>query len=94
MNSGEDYSEFENQLRGMALRQPPPEWKSLLFPPVPPPLFPKPLLLGIAACWVASLGVFLATPEREDLGPPMLPPPAAEPEIMDNALAIRMENER
>ncbi|WP_367873976.1 hypothetical protein [Luteolibacter sp. Populi] len=86
---GQD-SEFENQLRGMALRQPPAEWKSLLLPKPVPPLFPKVMLLGLAACWACGFGVFLATPEGEDLGPPLLPPPA-EPAFMDNALAFQPE---
>lgn len=74
MNNGQDNSEFEELLRGMALRQPPADWKPLLLPKGPPPLFSKALLLGLGACWAASLGFYLATPEDEDLGPPVMPP--------------------
>ncbi len=72
MTPGED-SDFERQLLQMELRRPPAEWKALLLPP--PPLFPKPLLTGLALCWSASLGFMLAMPEEEDLGPPVMPPP-------------------
>ena len=95
MNSGEDNGEFENLLRGMPLRQPPADWKPLLLPklPVPVPLLSKPLLLGLAACWIASLGFYLTTPEDEELGPPVLPP--AAPGVMeDQSLATLTEIRR
>jgi hypothetical protein len=93
MNPGDDNGEFEHLLRGMALRQPPADWKPLLLPKPVPPLLPKVLWLGLAACWAASLGLYLATPADEKLGPPVLPP--AEPAGMeDQSLAHLTKLER
>ena len=92
MNGSGD-SDFEQQLLGMELRRPPAEWKALLLSKPVPPLFPKPVLLGVAACWVASLAILISTPEDEDLGPPVLPPSGA-PAPWDNALAYQPLMER
>ena len=93
MNSGGD-SDFEQQLLGMELRRPPAEWKALLLPKPVPPLFPKPFLLGVAACWVASVVILISTPESEVPTSPVVLPPRELPEIMDNALAYQKEIER
>ena len=74
MNSGDDVSDFEQQLLGMELRRPPAEWKSLLLPKPVPPWFPKPLLIGLATCWAATAGFILATPEDGMRGMPLLLP--------------------
>lgn len=93
MNPGEENSEFEELLRGMALRQPPADWKPLLLPQLPVPLLSKPFLLGLAACWAAILGFYLATPADEELGPRVLPPEG--PGIMeDQHLATLTNNGR
>jgi hypothetical protein len=55
--------DLENQLRGMALRRPPAEWRSLLVPG--PAWFPKPLALGLGSAWLAATGFVLATPREE-----------------------------
>jgi hypothetical protein len=93
MNSSGD-SDFERELLGLELRRPPAEWKALLVPKPVPPLFPKPFLLGLGACWVASAVIFFSTPETELPGPPVLLPPRGLPESMDNALAYQPENEQ
>ena len=92
MNSGDDPIDFERQLRGMELRRPPAEWKALLLPKPVPPLLPKPVWFGLAACWVASAVLRLATPESEDLGPPILPPDGS-PAAWDNVLAYEFDIE-
>ena len=71
MHSGDDNSEFERQLRGLELRRPPAEWKSLLLSKYVSPWLPKPLLGGLAICWAATAGFFLTTPENEILSPPL-----------------------
>ncbi len=71
MNSGDDISEFEAQLRGLELRRPPAEWKSLLLPKPPVPWFPKPFVIGLAICWAATVGLFLTIPPNEILSPPL-----------------------
>ena len=73
MNSGDD-SDFELQLLGLELRRPPAEWKALLVPKPVPPIFPKPLLIGLAGCWVIAAVFFLSTPEDEIRGVPLLQP--------------------
>ena len=62
------------------------------FLPVPP-LFPKPLLFGLAACWVVIAGFVIATPEAEDLGPTILPPPQHSA-TLDNILAYHPDLEQ
>ena len=74
MNSG-DESDFERQLRGMELRRPPEEWKKLLLPKPVPPLFPKPLLIGLGACWAVTAGLYLTQPEDELKDQPLILPP-------------------
>ena len=74
MNPGDDI-DFERQLRGMELRRPPAGWKALLLPKPVPPLFPKPLLFGLAACWIASAGFILSEPVDELRDQPLLLPP-------------------
>lgn len=86
MNNGHDDS-FEKQLRSMELRRPPAEWKSLLLPKLPPPLFPKPFLLGLTACWAVIGGFILATPSKEDSGPPILLP---APRFADDSQLLGM----
>lgn len=93
MSNGDD-SDFEQQLLGMELRRPPAEWKALLLPKPVPPLFPKPFLLGLAACWVASAVVFFSKPETKLPGPPVLLPPRETPDLMDKTLAYQSENKR
>jgi hypothetical protein len=78
MNPGDD-REFEQQLLGMELRRPPAEWKALLIPKPVPPLFPRPLLLGLAVCWTVVAGFILATPEDPMKGLPLLVPESPEP---------------
>ena len=73
MNSGDD-SEFERQLLQLELRRPPAEWKALLLPKPVPPLFPKPLLIGLATCWSIAAGFILATPEDGMRGKRLLIP--------------------
>ncbi len=93
MDTGEDNSEFEDLLRGMALRQPPADWKPLLLPKPPVPLLSKPLWFGLGACWAVILGFYLATPEEQELGPPVLPPTG--PGMMgDQSLATLTSNRR
>ena len=74
----DDHDDFERQLLGLELRRPPAEWKALLLPKPVPPLFPKPLLLGVAACWAVVAGFILATPEDPMKGMPLLVPEAPE----------------
>jgi hypothetical protein len=93
MNSGDD-SDFERQLLGLELRRPPAEWKAVLLPKSVPPLFPKPFLLGLGGCWVASAVIFFSTPETKLPGPPVLLPPREAPELMDGTLAYQPENKR
>lgn len=71
MHSGDDISEFEAQLRGLELRRPPTEWKSLLLPKPVSPWFPKPFIIGLTICWAATAGFLLTTPEDEILSPPL-----------------------
>lgn len=78
MNSG-DPIDFERQLRGMELRRPPAEWKALLLPKPVPPLLPKPLLFGLAACWVLTGGLIVSTPEDPLKDQPLLLPPSGNP---------------
>lgn len=82
MHSGDDISEFEAQLRGLELRRPPAEWKSLLLPKPVAPWFPKPFVIGLAICWAATTGLLLTIPPNEILSPPLSlplgPPPATE----------------
>jgi hypothetical protein len=78
MNSGDD-SDFEGQLRGMELRRPPEEWKALLLPKPVPPLFPKPLLVGLAICWAATAALYLTKPEDELKDQPLILPPGQMP---------------
>ena len=75
----DDHDDFERQLLGLELRRPPAEWKALLLPKPVPPLFPKPLLLGLAACWTVVVGFILATPEDPMKGLPLLVPETPEP---------------
>jgi hypothetical protein len=84
MNSGDDISEFEAQLRGLELRRPPAEWKSLLLPKPPVPWLPKPLFVGLATCWAATAGLFLTLPPNEILSPPLNLPssPPSETEFL------------
>lgn len=79
MNSGDDPIDFERQLRGMELRRPPAEWKALLLPKPLPPLLPKPLWFGLAACWALSAGFILSEPEDELRDQPLLLPPGPLP---------------
>lgn len=84
MNSGDDISEFEAQLRGLELRRPPAEWKSLLLTKLPVQWFPKPFLIGLAAVWAAAAGLHLAIPPNEILSPPLNLPvsPPSETEFL------------
>jgi hypothetical protein len=74
MNSGDD-SDFVGQLRGIELRRPPEEWKGILLPKPVPPLFPKPLLIGLGVCWAATAGLYLTQPEDELKDQPLILPP-------------------
>ena len=74
MITGDD-SDFEGQLRGIGLRRPPEEWKAFLLPKPVPPLFPKPLLIGLAACWAATAALYLTMPEDELKDQPLILPP-------------------
>ena len=89
----DEHGDFEQQLLGLELRRPPAEWKALLLPKPVPPLFPRPWLLGITACWATAAGFMIATPESEDLGPPILPP-SQQAASSDNALAYQPDLER
>ena len=89
----DEHGDFEQQLLGLELRRPPAEWKALLLPKPVPPLFPGPWLLGITACWATAAGFMIATPESEDLGPPILPP-SQQAASSDNALAYQPDLER
>ena len=84
MNSGDDISEFEAQLRGLELRRPPAEWKSLLLPKPPVPWFPKPFIIGLTICWAATAGLLLTVPPNEILSPPLNQPfsPPSETEFL------------
>lgn len=74
MNPG-DESDFEGVLRGMELRRPPEEWKAILLPKPAPPLFPKPLLIGLGVCWAVTAGLYLTQPEDELKDQPLILPP-------------------
>lgn len=89
----DSYDDFERRLLGLELRRPPAEWKRLLLPTPIPPLFPKPWRAGLIACWSASIGFIIATPESEDLGPPVLPP---SPQVLqwDHPLAYQTDRMR
>jgi hypothetical protein len=87
------HGDFEQQLLGLELRRPPAEWKALLLPKPVPPLFPKPLLLFCAVCWATAAVFMIATPESEDLGPPVFPP-SQQATAWDNALAYQPDLER
>lgn len=89
-DSGDDPIDFERHLRGMELRRPPAEWKALLLPRPVPPLFPKPLLFGLAACWIASAGFWFSMPPEEDFGPSIFPP-AKGPSAWRNTLAYQTD---
>ena len=86
MNHGDDdIPALEEELRGMAMRQPPAEWKavllgSLVLPPAPPvPWFPRPLAFFLTGCWLVAGGFRLVTPETRDSGAPkVVPPPSSE----------------
>jgi hypothetical protein len=83
MNSGDDDSDFEQQLLGMELRRPPAEWKSLLLPMLVPPWFPKPLLIGLATCWTGIAGFVLTTPRDESPEVPVfVPAPPSDDSIL------------
>ena len=69
-----DDNDFERQLRGIGLRRPPEEWKALLLPTPVPPLFPKPLLIGLAICWTATGSLYLTMPEDELKDQPLILP--------------------
>jgi hypothetical protein len=85
MNPDDEILALEAELRGMAMRHPPAEWKQLLLaplvPPVPPvPWFPKPLAMALAGCWLAAGAFHLATPEDEfRAAPASSPAPPVEP---------------
>ena len=83
MNSGDEI-DFEAQLRGLELRRPPAEWKSLLLPKLPVPWLPKPFLAGLAICWAATAGLLLTIPPNEILSPPLSMPssPPSETEFL------------
>jgi len=75
MNSGDDNSDFERQLRGMELRRPPAGWKALLLPePKSVVWFPKPFLIGLAACWAVTAGFLVTKPEDALRSQPLLLP--------------------
>lgn len=78
MNSDED-SDFEGRLRGLELRRPPEEWKAILLPKPVPPLFPKPLLIGLGICWAVTAGLYLTRPEDELKDQPLILPPGQMP---------------
>lgn len=59
--SPDDLHDFERQLRAVELRRPPEDWQ--LLPPPVAPLFPRPLVLGLAACWAMAAGLVLTTPK-------------------------------
>lgn len=84
MNSGDDISEFEAQLRGLELRRPPAGWKSLLLPKPVSPWFPKPFIIGLTICWAATAGLLLTIPPNEILSPPLNLPlsPPSETEFL------------
>jgi hypothetical protein len=73
MNSSGD-SDFERLLRGIDLRRPPEAWKACLLPKPVLPIFPKPLLIGLASCWMIAGVFFLNTPEDEIRAAPLLLP--------------------
>ncbi|MDB6077885.1 MAG: hypothetical protein JWO82_1632 [Akkermansiaceae bacterium] len=85
MNSGDD--DFESDLRGLKLRQPPAEWRDLLVPPAIPPAatpgLPKPLVAVLAVCWAATACFVLSKPEDERLNLPMLPSSPPPPSMED-----------
>lgn len=83
MNHDDEIPALEEELRGMAMRQPPAEWKAVLLglPPMPPPTvhvpwFPKPLAFLLTGCWLVAGGFRLATPEIKDSGAPRVVPPS------------------
>ncbi len=82
MNGEDDTAALEAELREMTLRRPPAEWKQLLLapvalPPVPVPWLPKPFVIFLAGCWLATGGFWLATPENDPIEVPHPRPPSA-----------------
>lgn len=80
MNGEDDIPALEAELREMAMRRPPAEWKQLLLapavqPPFPVPWLPKPFVVFLAGCWVAAGGFWLATPENDYIEAPHPLPP-------------------
>ena len=71
----DDDSDFEGHLRGIGLRRPPEEWKATLLPKPVPPLFPKPLLIGLGICWAVTAAFHLTMPEDELKDQPLILPP-------------------
>lgn len=83
MNHDDEITALEAELRGMAMRRPPAEWKQLLLAPVTPPLppapwFPKSLVILLTGCWLAAAGFWLATPEDNYRAAPQI---IAEPPV-------------
>ena len=79
MNPDDEIPALEAELRAMAMRRPPAEWKPFLLPPAPVPWFPRPLACFLTGCWLAAGGLWLFTPEIPESGAPkVLPSPPSE----------------
>ncbi len=63
--------DFERRLATIAPRQIPPEWKTEILAnaaaPVSRPLWRRPAVLALAACWVVSFALQIAKPETTDV---------------------------
>ncbi len=71
--------DFEQQLRGMVPRTPPRELRAAVLAPAvggAAPWFPKPLLAGLAGCWLGTAALVLTTPKDD---PPPRPGPCPGP---------------
>lgn len=62
----DDFDDIERQLGEVAWNDPTPQWRSAILASCKPPVpwLPKPLLIGLGACWLATAGFMVATPKH------------------------------
>ena len=56
---------LEQELRKLELRQLPKDWKARILPTLPPPWFPKPVMIFLALSCTASVILMMTTPKTE-----------------------------